>query len=371
MKVLMLNYEFPPIGGGSGNATLNLLKQFADLGDLTVDLVTSSEAEFSIEKVSEKISVHRLPVGKRSLHYWRPVELARYTWRAILYIRRLTRETHYDICHCWSGWPPGLIGLLFRQRIPYIVALRGSDVPGYSARLAKLDQIVFKPMSRIVWGRAKSLIANSEDLRRLALQTLSIPIQVIPNGVDCEKFRPGGSQEGSALRVLFVGRFVERKGVPILLEAVEKVDSCVLTLVGDGKCAQEWQSIVERRGLADRVRFVGHVTHDQINECYHNADVFVMPSDKEGMSNSLLEAMASGLAVVVTATGGAQSLVGEVGLILQDMDSDSLSVALKRLADDRTGLQRMKTMARRKAITLTWSSVTKAYLQVYGHCVGF
>jgi glycosyltransferase involved in cell wall biosynthesis len=374
-RVLMLNYEFPPIGGGSGNATSHLLREFARAGDLDIDLVTSSEGGFRIEPFSERIRLHRLPVGKKDLLYWRTVELIRYSWRAYRYAERLLAQGRYDVCHCWSGWPPGVIGHLLERRVPYVVSLRGSDVPGYSRRLRRLDGIVFKPLSRRVWSRSSALVANSSDLRTLALRTHQHPIDVIPNGVDTEKFAPSDSgttpvAADSPLRLLYVGRFVERKNVPLLLRAMTRVSGCTLTLVGDGKCAAEWRDLVRTLGLGERVHFAGHVPHDRLGRHYRAADVFVLPSDREGMSNSLLEALASGLAIVSTDTGGASELVGSSGLVVPTGEVEPLAAALESLVRDPALVQRMKAEARRRAGTLTWRSVSERYREVYQRAVG-
>jgi glycosyltransferase involved in cell wall biosynthesis len=366
----MLNYEFPPIGGGSGNATRHMLREFARSGDLEIDLITSSESGFRIEELSSTIRIHRLPVGKRDLLYWRSIELLRYSWGAYRYAKRLVERARFDVCHCWSGWPPGVIGHLLRARVPYVVSLRGSDVPGYSRRLARLDLLVFRPLSRWVWSRAAALIANSADLRALAHGTYRHPIEVIPNGVDTELFAPPHEpppreRGATPLELLYVGRFVERKNVPLLLQAMSRVGGCRLTLVGDGKCAREWSALTHALGLDERVRFVGHVPHGELAPYYRDADVFVLTSDSEGMSNSLLEAMASGLAIVSTDTGGASELVGSGGWIVPTGQVGPLATALESLARDPKQVLCMKREARQRALGQTWRLVSERYREVY------
>ena len=363
-RVLMLNYEFPPLGGGAGNATRYLLREFARTGGLQVDLVTSSDGAFRVEEFAEGITIHRVPVGKREFHHWRPLELVRYSWRAYRYANRLLRESQYDICHCWAGWPSGVIGHLLRARVPYLVALRGSDVPGYSRRLAALDGLVFAPISRRVWSHAAAVVANSEDLGILAQDTRPTELRVIPNGVDTDEFAPGGG-EGATLRLLFVGRFVDRKNVPIVMRAVQALNDVSLTLVGEGKRDAEWRQLAAELRLGGRVRFVGHVAHEHLHQYYGEADVFVLPSEAEGMSNSLLEAMASGLAIVATDTGGAKGLVGSAGVIVPRGDEAALAAALEALVRDRGSVRRMKAEARRLALTRTWRAVAAEYREVY------
>jgi glycosyltransferase involved in cell wall biosynthesis len=364
----MLNYEFPPIGGGSGNATRYMLREFARAGDLDVEVVTSSDDEFRIEQFAARIRVHRLPVGKKELHHWAPLELLRYSWRAYWYTRRLIDRQRFDICHCWSGWPPGVIGHLLRTRTPYIVGLRGSDVPGYNPRLARFDRLVFAPLSRRVWSHARELVANSEDLSALAQRTYSAAMRVIPNGVDAEEFAPGAGM-GRALRLLFVGRFVDRKNVPLVLRAMQHLSECTLTLVGEGKRDAKWRELARDLGIADRIRFVGHVAHVNLSPYYKDADVFVLPSDAEGMSNSLLEAMASGLAIVATDTGGASGLVGSAGVIVPAGDDAAFATALQSLVSNRHAVHRMKIEARRRALTRTWRAVADEYRSVYEQAV--
>ncbi|MGE5410118.1 MAG: glycosyltransferase family 4 protein, partial [Clostridiales bacterium] len=220
-KILMLNYEFPPIGGGAAIANYYLLKEFARNPNLKIDLVTSgSSNKFEVEQFSDNIRIFKLNICKKDPHYWTMSEILRWTWKAYRLSRRLVNENNYDLCHCWFGWPPGMIGYLFRKKVPYIIALRGSDVPGYNARLKALDKLIFKLVSRVIWENAKVVTALSGNLKKLAEKTFDeIDIEIVFNGVDSDKFKPVVNKSGFNIGILFVGRLIRRKGIINLLKA--------------------------------------------------------------------------------------------------------------------------------------------------------
>jgi uncharacterized YceG family protein len=95
MRILFLNYEYPPLGGGAANATDYILEEYSKIPDLTVDLVTSSiDGEYHLEKSGENIFIHRLPIGKNknNLHYQSQKELLAYAWKAYFFSKKLTSE---------------------------------------------------------------------------------------------------------------------------------------------------------------------------------------------------------------------------------------------------------------------------------------
>ena len=120
------------------------------------------------------------------------------------------------------------------------------------------------------------------------------------------------------LKVLCVSRLIERKGIRFLIEAIGRLknDPVELILVGDGNQEEELKELAKGLGVSDRVVFKGYVNHDSIGEIYRNSDLFVLPSQNEGMSNALLEAMASGLPVIVTDTGGTSELLDGNGVVV-------------------------------------------------------
>jgi glycosyltransferase involved in cell wall biosynthesis len=172
-------------------------------------------------------------------------------------------------------------------------------------------------------------------------------VTLLPHGVDLDRFRPQRHHPGGTLRMLAVGRFVEKKGFPVLLDAVARMRRpWSLRIVGGGPMEAELRGLVERTGIGHRVEFAGRRTHDQLPADYAWADVVVVPSivdsagDRDGLPNVVLEAMACGRAVVasdVSAIGETVRAAG-AGPMVPPQDAGELCRALEQLA----GLPRVR-----------------------------
>lgn len=365
----MLNYEYPPLGGGGSNACKYILKEFAKK-NLEVDLVTSSPADtFETEKMGSTISIYKLPVNKKDIHYWTQREIITYSLKAQGYIKNLLKEKEYDVCHAFFGIPCGAIAYLFREKMPYIVSLRGSDVPGFNNRFS-FQYVFLKPVIKKVWSEAGAVVANSEGLKELALKTShDQKISVIHNGIDISEFKPDltKADKNKEFSIICVSRLIERKGIRFLIEAIGKLKDrdIKLTLVGEGNQEKELKELAVNLGISDRVDFKGYMNHDSIAELYKNSDVFVLPSLNEGMSNALLEAMASGLPVIVTDTGGTAELVDGNGVIVPMGDLEAIVEAISGLFNNPEMCQQMSIKSRRNAEGMAWGAVGNKYIRTY------
>ncbi len=177
----------------------------------------------------------------------------------------------------------------------------------------------------------------------------------LASGVDAEEFRPGSSPVEAKLlprpRVMFTGRLHPQKNLPMLLDAwleVSRRSPANLILVGPGNDRQALSERVAALGLDGRVQFVGAV--DNPADYLRAADIFVLPSLAEGMSNSLLEAMATGLPCVASGIGGNTDLIadGSTGRLVADRTPEAWSRTLLDLLDDPAAAQRMGAAARRR-----------------------
>ena len=364
----MLNYEYPPLGGGGSNACKYILKEFAKK-NLEVDLVTSSPSNtFETEKIGNTISIYKLPVNKKDIHYWTQREIISYSWKAKKFIDKLMKEKEYDVCHAFFGIPCGAIAYLFRRKMPYVVSLRGSDVPGFNNRFG-LQYVFLKPIIKQVWKQAGAVVANSEGLKDLALKSSpDQEISVIYNGIDISEFRPNLNEANSngGLRVVCVSRLIERKGIRFLIEAIGKLKNkdIKLILVGEGNQDEELKKLAVDSRISDRVEFKGYMDHDSIADLYRTSDVFVLPSLNEGMSNALLEAMASELPVIVTDTGGTSELIDGNGVVVPMSDSNAIAEAICGLIDN-PDIRKMGMRSREIAEQMGWNAVSGAYIKIY------
>jgi glycosyltransferase involved in cell wall biosynthesis len=369
----MLNYEFPPIGGGAGNANLCLLKEYAGAGNVTIDVLTSAPRPgFAAEKFSENITIYRVGVRKKELHFWRKSEVIEWLVKARFRYRKLLRENDYDLVHAFFGFPTGWLCYRTANKLPYIISLRGSDVPGQHARL-QLDYKILGPAFKAIWKKAAGLVACSEGLKNRALRFLpSARIDVIPNGVELDRFYPAetGTQTDT-LRLLTAGRLSVTKRVEMLIEGVELLHragrSVRLTIVGGGGLEQQLRQIVAERDLKGVIELTGRIDAEKMPQVYRESDIFVSASMQEGMSNAMLEAMASGLPIITTRCEGVKELIADNGIVVEEANAGAIAEAVEKLADGHKARRQMSLAARKQAEKFGWKSVAQAYAQRYDH----
>ena len=368
INLLMLNYEYPPLGGGAGNASYYLLKEISKCPRIKIDLVTTSTNNFRTEKLTEDVTIHFLDINKKekSLHYQTNKDILVYFFKAYSYVKALKKHKKFDLCHAFFGIPCGFIALLLG--IPYIVSLRGSDVPYFNKRFYWLDKLVFKKLSRVIWKRALKVVANSEGLKELAQKTApNQEIRVINNGVDLELFYPPEKKAiSSKVKLISTGRLIERKGYAYLIEALKNNKNVELTLIGEGNIKELLESLALKNTVS--VKFLGRIAHEKIPEYLRFADVFVLPSLNEGMSNAILEAMACGLPVITTNVGGSSELVKGNGFIVNKASAVSLKHAIKEYSKNKTLIKKHGEKSRCIAEYTSWNKVAKDYSSLYFRC---
>lgn len=376
LHILLLNYEFPPLGGGAANATYYLLKEYEKRESLQVDLITSSTGSYHEEQFAENVKIYYININKKdgNLHYQTNTNLMWYAYNAYRFGRQLLHENPYSLTHAFFGIPCGYVAM--KLGLPYMVSLRGSDVPFYSERFALLDKLVFQRVSRRVWKNAASVVAVSQNLADLAARTApGQPIQVVRNGVDCEEFHPDqtGETQGDRFIVLCVSRLIERKGLKYLFDAflplARRHKSAELHIVGDGPLRSSLEAWTREHQLETQVKFYGSVPHENVSEIYRAADIFVLPSKKEALGNVVLEAMASGLPIITSATG-AQEMLNENGIVVSPESTNELTDAMEAILKDKQLGQQYSRNSRTTACTFTWPSIADEYIDLYRSAIG-
>lgn len=260
---------------------------------------------------------------------------------AALWLNLFKLLPQYDVVHAHWLIPQGIVQSFFKK--PYIVTGHGGDV-------ASLNRGIFKWLKIRCLKKAVYVTVVSEHLRCLIKElTPEVEPHVISMGVDTKKFGkqyyvPNYFGQGEKKVVLFVGRLAEKKGVSYLIEAMKYVDA-ILVVIGDGPLKGQLRRQADEVNNSvgtTKIKFWGSKTHDELKKIYASADVFVMPSvtakngDREGLGLVILEAMASGIPVVASNSGGISDLVqnGANGFLCREKDSADLGEKINKLLLD-------------------------------------
>ncbi len=284
----------------------------------------------------------------------------------------------YDVVHAHWLVPNAafVADIAAVERMPVVISLHGSDV----AIAERVAAARFFARRALEW--AGFVTACSGDLRArvVALGADPARVRTVPYGVDTEFFAPQrrplgppfARQHQDRLLVLALGRLVEKKGFEHLVAAAAQLDDIEVVIVGDGDLRAPLQAASQRLGDG-RVRLIGALDREQAAAALASADVTVVPSvidrggNVDGLPNVLVEAMASGSAIVASRVAGIPDVIvdGENGLLVEPGRPEAIVAALCRLRDP-TLRERLGRGARQAAVSrLTWTVACAAFEECY------
>ena len=367
MRILILNSEYPPIGGGAGNASAHIAAQFERMGH-TVTVVTSRFGRLPHREQNGRLTIYRIRGLRRRQDRSNPLEQIIFILSASFWTMGLIPRFKPHVTLAFFGVPSGPVAWLVKKlyNIPYIVSLRGGDVPGFRPYDFRVYHRLIAPFLRVIWRNASAVVANSRGLRQLATTFDShFEIPVIPNGIDLDTYKSAG-RDWSFPRLLSAGRIVHQKGLDLAMRALGglKELNWEWRIAGDGPQMSGLQSLAKELGVDDRVHFLGWQSREQLMKCYGQANVFLFPSRHEGMPNAMLEAMASGLPVIASCIAGNEELVidGETGFLVPSEDVQVLQSALKKLLSDPALREKMGRASRQHVeANYSWESTAQQY----------
>ena len=254
-------------------------------------------------------------------------------------------ETRAQLLHIYFGQiAVHLLPLIRAWQNPSIVSFHGADV------MVDMNKPAYREATLQMLDAATLVLVRSESLRRalidlgcdpakVELQRTGIPLEEFP-------FRERSVPEQGEWRFVQAGRLIEKKGLPVTLRAfaafVQQHPNATLTIAGEGPLLDELQSLVRELNIAEHVSFTGFVSQKQLRDIYYRSHIFLHPSqtghdgNQEGIPNSMLEAMATGLPVFATTHGGIPEAVenGVGGVLVPERDHEALALALLDAAED-------------------------------------
>ncbi len=372
VRVLMFTSLFHPLVGGSEGQALVLAQALIRRGH-EVAVVTQKLPGLPGYEDVTGIPVYReiRPVGRRSIVYG--ISYALSSALALLRHRRQSQVIHVHHLYL-DAFLAALLGPVVRRPVIAKVACGG-----YVGDMARLKQTRLAGLLFAGTRRVDRIIAVSSQIQEELIHDRYAPERIIriPNGVDTDRFRPVRNREAAKRAlglqgkiVLFVGRLDPQKGLRHLLEAwtavVAQRPDTRLLLLGTGPQEAELMRLAEELRVSSHVDFLGY--RDDVRPYLQATDVFVLPSLAEGMSNVLLEAMASGLACVATRIGGNTDLVEDDvnGVLVEPADGAGLANAILRLVQSDADAARLGVAARERVEReLSIEVIADRYVQLY------
>jgi glycosyltransferase involved in cell wall biosynthesis len=377
MRILMFNYEFPPVGGGGGWVAYYLGKHFVEAGH-EVRLITAQYRGLPQDEVIEGFHVHRVPALRKRPGVCSVHEMLTYTISSSVYGFKSMRRFNPDIVQVFFGIPSGVAPYLMKKfsGFPYVVFLGGRDVPrpNPDPPFYRWLYRLLTPAIRGIWRNAAAVVACSDGLRALARRTeAAIPILVIPDGLDLSRFTPTPRDVyPEKVRVLTIGRLIPRKGFDFLIQALPKVMEQVqhdfeVEIVGDGPERSHLENLAHKFGVKRKIRFVGSVPYAELPKKYQGADLFTLCSLAEGMPLVVLEAMGSGLPIVASRVQGVEDLVevGTNGCLFAPGDVDGLAKSLIEMINNGEQRVHMGKASVARVQKYDWRNIAASYLDIY------
>lgn len=374
MKLLLINNEFPPIGGGGSTVTKYALRYLVKAGH-EVTLITSSFKGLPKRETVEGATVIRIPAVRRYKDFCSTWELVIFGVSALFYTFFYTFRHQVDFIQAYfavpAGWVAWIIHML--RGIPYAVYFGGSDIPGANPSRYKNLYPLITPLLRVIWRGAEFRTVCSDELVRLGKKAdPESEFLMIPNGVETNRFKPTPRTANPKVKVLFIGRLIERKGFQRVIKALPRLRELakvpfVIEVVGSGAFRTTLDEVAQELGVTDLIQYVGTVPYDQLEKSYQYADIFVLTSLYEGMPAVILEAMGTGLPIVASDVGGNNEIVkeGENGYLIPGEDSEKLARDLSVLINDAELRKRMGGKSREMAGQYDWSNIMQEYHKLY------
>ena len=357
----MIIPSFFPLVGGAEKQLSSLAKHLASSG-LIIEVVTRSLPLTPKVEYIDGFKVLRLR------NYFR-----NFGFLISLFIHILKNRNTYAVIHIHTLNSPAIVGSFLGHilKIPVLLKVtrsgKGAQLQTFSD--GGLKNYLFEQIKQQSYFISITLDVQNE-LRKLGVDKSRI--FSIPNGVEVTQdllIPLGNFEEKNIIKILYIGRLIKRKRVDLLIKALGALDvnhEFELQVIGDGPERSELETLATSILLKKQFKFTGSLDHSDVLDELQKANVFVLPSDSEGMSNALLEAMASGLAVIAANIPSNRELVKDKENGLLFLTSNELKQNLEVVLSDKELMSMLAINAHQSIYNnFSFERVSNSYLKLY------
>lgn len=336
MNILVLSYEYPPLGGGGGIICKNISEELAKSGNSITILTTATPEERNsfpgkvtksdrnvphILHQTNNLTIIKLRARRKNNFQSNPLEMVSWICAAKDYIRTTPGFVNFDICMAHFVLPGGEVAWWLKKNfgLPYVLISHGHEIPWIHPR-----QMFFFHTTAYLWIRKvckhseinfvqTSMMKNNID--RFLGKKYTNKNRIVPNGVDTNQFKPDYSLREKTLQIMFTGRLVIQKDPMTFLKAIRmaslQIHDFEVHIFGEGNLRKRMERYVNQHGLSGKVNFMGKIAPEAMVRHYQRMHLMVSSSLNEGMSIAALEALSCGVYLIATPASGYRDMISE------------------------------------------------------------
>jgi glycosyltransferase involved in cell wall biosynthesis len=383
MKILYLNYEFPPLGGGGGVANYWVAKFLASRHQVTV--ITSGFANLPRVSSEGRLRILRVPVlARQKQEVASFFSMLSFIFSSFWVGYKFLRRNKVDLINTHFALPSGVSGFFLARlfKIPHLVSTHGGDLYDPSKKLSPHRNFFLKKVVRDILKSAQKIVVVSSEMKRKIAQyyQVSSSIEIIPNPLPpplLERFSSLSKLPQTGFTIVSVGRLIKRKRYELFLKILSQFkykDKILFYLIGQGPSLSRLKKIKKQFNL--KVEFLGYLSEREKYRYLSQADLFVLPSSHEAFGIVLLEAMAVGLPLLVHQEGGQTDFLtdGAGGFLVDFTQPEEVKKKLEKLIKDENLRRKMGERNKEKVkeyqiekIGLKYEKLYQTMLSQYHH----
>jgi len=346
MRILILNYEFPPIGGGGGVATKIIGEMLVEHG-VDIDLLTSSFQNTKLSKST--LNIYQVPAfGRKSLQTSNSISMFSYILFGLIKYFMVLRKNEYDCIYSHFAIPSGVLGTIISRvtKRRHIINIYGGDIYDPSKKSSPHRNKFFNIVVTNILNNCNYIISDSKDLLarlrsyyRVSTKQIAFPIPYASkNRIQT------ANKKLVKYKLITVSRLVSRKRVEIQIKLLKQLGKeYSLTIIGNGPEKDNLFGLAQKLNIIENVDFVGHVSDKRKYALLNSSDMFLLTSSHEGFGIVIQEAMEHGLALAVTQNVGILDFlkINENYIQLTDNNLDSNVAQIKKFFRSNENIQKM------------------------------
>lgn len=305
-KILILNYEYPPLWGWAWVVSKEYAEWLAKLWNEVTVVTTWFDWEQEITQ-NNNLKIIRLKSIRKKAFQSNPIEMLSWAFKSILFLKKYLKTNSFDINIAFFSIPGWIVAKYLKEKynLDYIISTHGHDIPGFYPEVMKKFHLLTNWYTKKIWKKAKKILVLTSDMKNLANNFWDKEKNIIlPNGCYSDFFYPDNSKRKDIFSIIFVWRLVDQKDPFTMLKSIKILkknsDNFIVNIVWDGPLKNKMHDFVNKNNLEKNVIFSGWVSKEKIKNYYQSSHIQICSSKVEAMSIAILESLYSWVYILST-----------------------------------------------------------------------